>query len=278
MEDKLIAEKIPMYELESLLSSIHKHYGYDFSGYAKSSMKRRITRFMLFESISNMKELQKHLIDDEKFFATFLEEITVSVTEMFRDPTFYKSLRKKIVPILATYPYIKIWNAGCSTGEEVYSMAILMHEAGLYHKTKIYGTDINQRDLAKAKAGIFPIEYMQEYTTNYINSGGNYAFSTYYIAKYKGAIINHSLKNNLVFAVHNLVNDRSFNEFNLIVCRNVLIYFNKNLQNHVIKLFYDSLCMFGYLALGSKESLLFSDYKNKFEIVDEQERIYRKIK
>ena len=265
-------------EINDFLDSMYKCYGYDFSEYSRASVKRRIFRFMDIYKIKNIFELNYHIINDAGFFKSFLEEFTVNVTEMFRDPDFYKSLREKIIPQLATYPYVKIWHAGCSTGEEVYSMAIVLEEEGIYNKTKLYGTDINQQVLSRGQKGIYSVDNMRAYTSNYINAGGKRAFSDYYLAKYDGVLFDKSLKRNMVFSAHNIVSDSSFNEFNMIVCRNVLIYFNKSLQNKAIELFYNSLMMFGYLVLGSKESLLFTDYKDKFEVIDREQRIFRRIK
>jgi chemotaxis protein methyltransferase CheR len=196
---------------------------------------------------------------------------------MFRDPLFYKSVRKEVIPILKTYPFLKIWHAGCSSGEEVYSMAILLQEEGLLEKTQIYATDFNQSILQKAKDGIYPIKYLKEYTSNYQNAGGLASFSDYYNANYDSAIFHNSLKKNIVFADHNLVFDGVFGEMNMIVCRNVLIYFDKVLQNKVIKLFKESLIPGGVLCLGSKESLKFSEQYYSFEPLFEKEKIYRKV-
>jgi chemotaxis protein methyltransferase CheR len=197
---------------------------------------------------------------------------------MFRDPNFYKAFRERVVPLLRTYPYIRLWHAGCATGEEVYSMAILLQEEGLYDRSRIYATDINEVVLARAKEGIFPLDRMQEYTENYIAAGGKRAFSDYYTAKYGGALFNASLTKNVVFSLHNLVTDRSFAEFNVILCRNVLIYFDKSLQAHVHGLFYDSLANFGILVLGSKESLRFSPYEDRYEQINGPEKIFRKVR
>ena len=265
-------------EINDFLDAMYRCYGYDFSEYSRASVKRRIFRFMHIYKIKNIFELNYHIINDAGFFKSFLEEFTVNVTEMFRDPDFYKSLRENIIPQLATYPYVKIWHAGCSTGEEVYSMAIVLEEEGIYNKTKLYGTDINQQVLSQAQKGIYSVDNMRAYTNNYINAGGKRAFSDYYLAKYDGVLFDKSLKRNMVFSAHNIVSDSSFNEFNMIVCRNVLIYFNKSLQNKAVELFYNSLIMFGYLVLGSKESLLFTDYKDKFEVIDREQRIFRRIK
>jgi len=264
-------------ELIALLNSIQIKYGYDFTEYAEASVIRRIVHFMNSNNISLVHQLEKKLIQNENFFAHFIQEFTVNVTEMFRDPVFYKSLRENIVVRLATYPFIKIWIAGCSTGEEVYSLAILLKEEGLLERAVIYATDINQKCLQAAKEGVFPIDRMKSYTTNYQKSGGKKSFSDYYIAKYDSVLLDKSLRQNIVFSIHNLAVDKSFNEFQLILCRNVLIYFNQHLQNKVINLFYESLCPFGFLALGNKESLLFSERKNNFADVDRKERIFTRM-
>lgn len=264
--------------LDSCLTLIHKHYGYDFSGYSRSSFLRRVTRFMSLYSIGSINALSDFLVSNEILFAKFLQEITVNITEMFRDPPFYFSLREKVIPELKTYPYCRIWDAGCSTGEETYSLAILFHEEQLSKRSRIYATDINQKVIAEAAEGIFNIADMARYTTNYNRTGGKHSFSEYYHAKYQRAIMEDYLKQNMVFSVHNLAKDGSFNEFNLIVCRNVLIYFDRELQERVLGLFFQSLRMFGFLALGNKESLFLSRYAPYFEEVDRVQKIYRKIK
>jgi chemotaxis protein methyltransferase CheR len=263
-------------ELRELLESIRFVYGYDFTEYAEASIKRRIDYFMNANKIESLNALGKMLLKEEAFFEKFIQEITVNVTEMFRDPAFYKSLREKVVERLATYPFIKIWIAGSSTGEEVYSIAILLKEEGLLKRSVIYATDINQKALQTAKEGIYPMDEMKKYTTNYMKAGGKHTFSDYYMAKYNAVLLDKSLKQNIVFSVHNLAADKSFNEFQLILCRNVLIYFSQGLQNKVINLFYDSLCPFGFLALGNKESLLFTNRKQDFEEVDKKEKIFIK--
>ena len=202
--------------------------------------------------------------------------MSVTVTEMFRDPLFYKSLRKHIIKRLATYPFIKVWIAGCATGEEIYSIVILLQEEGLLSRSVIYATDINQKSLQVAKDGIYTVENMKSYTANYQKAGGTKSFSEYYKAKYNSVMFDKALKQNIVFAAHNLAVDKSFNEFQLIICRNVLIYFNQQLQNKVINLFYESLCPFGFLGLGNKESLLFSDARKHFEEIDNKEKIFMK--
>jgi chemotaxis protein methyltransferase CheR len=262
--------------MRRLLESILLVYGYDFTEYSEASLQRRIDQFMNNRNITGIDQLAKAILRDDGLFEQFIQELSVTVTEMFRDPHFYKSLREKIKARLATYPLIRVWIAGCATGEEVYSIAILLKEEGLLERSLIYATDINQRSLQKAKEGIFPIANMAAYTANYINSGGKNSFSDYYLAKYDGVLMDKTLRQAMVFSVHNLTTDQSFNEFQLIVCRNVLIYFNQNLQNKVINLFYESLCPFGILALGSKESLLFSDKHSRFGEMDKKERIYIK--
>jgi chemotaxis protein methyltransferase CheR len=264
-------------ELKNLLESIRYIYGYDFTEYAEASVIRRIIHFMKANKIGTVQELGRILLGDESTFARFILEFTVNVTEMFRDPIFYKSLRENVLPRLATYPVLKVWIAGCSTGEEVYSMAILLKEEGLLDRSVIYATDINQRALQTAKEGIYRMDLMKTYTGSYQKAGGKNSFSEYYTAKYDSAMIDKSLKQNIVFSIHNLAVDRSFNEFQLILCRNVLIYFNQSLQNKVINLFYESLSHFGFLALGNKESLLFSDKQKEFTDVDKKEKIYRKV-
>jgi chemotaxis protein methyltransferase CheR len=263
-------------ELKELLESIRFVYGYDFTEYAEASVKRRVDHFMKKNRIDSIRVLGKALLKEDAFFEQFVQEITINVTEMFRDPAFYKSLRENIVVRLATYPFIKVWIAGSSTGEEIYSIAILLKEEGLLERSVIYATDINQKALQTAKEGVYSMVDMKNYTTNYIKAGGQNSFSDYYTAKYDAVLLDRSLKQNIVFSVHNLAVDKSFNEFQLILCRNVLIYFNQQLQNKVINLFYESLCPFGFLALGNKESLLFTDRRKMFDEVDKKEKIYIK--
>jgi chemotaxis protein methyltransferase CheR len=263
-------------EFKTLLESIRTAYGYDFTDYAEASVKRRITHFMSQKKISDLSQLAGLVLRDEKFFEEFVQELSVTVTEMFRDPSFYKSLRDNVTKRLATYPFIKIWIAGCATGEEVYSIAIMLKEEELLNRSVIYATDINQQSLQRAREGVFSVANMKNYTSNYQKAGGKESFSEYYKAGYDSVIFDKSLKQNIVFSPHNLAVDRSFNEFQLILCRNVLIYFNQQLQNKVIGLFYDSLCPFGFLGLGNKESLLFSDRKKNFEEIDRKEKIFMK--
>ncbi len=263
-------------EVKLLLEAIYLKYGYDFRNYAMASIKRRLFHRLLASELKSLSEMQHKLLYDSAFFETILLDFSINVTEMFRDPSFYLALRKEVIPVLKTYPFIKVWNAGCSSGEEVYSMAILLNEESLYARTQIYATDYNEFILNKARDGIFPIDCMKKYTSNYIKAGGKKSFSDYYTAKYDSAIMEKSLKAKVVFADHNLVTDRVFGEMNLIMCRNVLIYFDKKLQNRVLKLFHESLCHGGFLCLGSKESLRFSECADDFENVVKGEVIYKK--
>ncbi len=222
--------------------------------------------------------LLDRVLHDPDVMERLLLDLSINVTSMFRDPTFYGALREKVVPALRTYPFTRIWIAGCSTGEEVYSLAILLHEEGIHDRTRIYATDINEAVLERAREGVFPLEKMQEYTENYIRSGGKQSFSEYYLAKYEGALFDRTLTDNVVWAPHNLVQDRSFNTFNVILCRNVMIYFDRALQTRVHQLFYDSLERLGILALGHKESIRFTGIEGAYEELDAQEKLYRKVR
>jgi chemotaxis protein methyltransferase CheR len=264
-------------EIELLLEAIYRHYGFDFRSYAFSSIRRRIWKRVNAEGLSNVTALQERILHDSKVMERLLLDLSINVTAMFRDPSFYVAFRQKVVPLLRTYPFTRIWVAGCSTGEEVYSLAILLHEEGVSDRARIYATDINESVLERARAGVFPLDKMREYTQNYIKAGGERAFSEYYLAKYDGAQFQRSLVENVVFAQHNLVSDRSFNEFNVIVCRNVMIYFDRTLQDRVHRLFYDSLMTFGVLALGAKESIRFSQHESSYEELDAAERLYKKL-
>ena len=264
-------------EIELLLEGVFRHYGFDFRAYAYASIRRRLWKRVEGEELHTISELQARILHDTDAMERLLLDLSVNVTAMFRDPGFYKEFREKVVPLLRTYPFIRIWHAGCSTGEEVFSMAILLEEEGLYDRARLYATDINDVVLQRAKQGIFPLERMQEYTDNYIRAGGTRSFSEYYTAKYDGALFSPSLTRNVVFSQHNLVTDRSFSEFHVIFCRNVLIYFDKTLQNRVHRLFYESLVMFGILALGSKESLKFSQFEPCYEKLSAVEKLYRKV-
>jgi len=262
-------------EVEFLIKDVYDIYGYDFSEYSRASFKRRVNRICLIDRFTSFAELRYTILNDPEYLKRFIEEITVNVTEMFRDPHFFKALREKILPQLGTYPLIRIWVAGCSTGEEAYSIAILLKEANLYHKSLIYGTDLNPSVLEKARSGIFPLQQMKVYSENYIASGGKKDFSDYYTANYDSVRFDKSLQEKLILSTHNLVSDSSFNSFQLIVCRNVLIYFDRGLQERVFRLFDNSLENLGFLALGAKETLRFSRLDKIYSQVDEQ-RIWKK--
>ncbi len=260
-----------------MLNDLLEIYGYDFTEYSRASIKRRINRLLVLDKFPGFAAFRYKVRSDETYLKRVVEELTVNVTEMFRDPSFYRLLREEILPVLATHPFIRIWHAGVSTGEEVYSMAILLHEANLLHKSLLYGTDINPAVLEKAQKGFFPLAQMKLYSENYILSGGACDFSSYYTARYGQAKINEFLKEKMIFSTHNLVSDRSFNEFQMILCRNVLIYFDKELQDKVFKLFDNSLELFGFLALGLKETMKFSPIAKKFKLLKANDKIWRKI-
>jgi chemotaxis protein methyltransferase CheR len=262
-------------EVEYLIKDVYEMYGYDFSEYSRASFKRRVNRICLIDRFTSFAELRYTILNDPEYLKRFVEEITVNVTEMFRDPHFFKALREKILPQLGTYPLIRVWVAGCSTGEEAYSMAILLKEANLYHKSLIYGTDLNPSVLETARSGVFPLQQMKTYSENYILSGGKKDFSDYYTANYDSVRFDKSLQEKLILSTHNLVSDSSFNSFQLIICRNVLIYFDRGLQERVFKLFDNRLENLGYLALGAKETLRFSKLDRNYHQVDDQ-RIWKK--
>ena len=264
-------------EIALLVEGIYRRYGFDFRNYAPASLKRRIWRRVAAERVGTVSALLERLLHDPSVMERLLLELSVNVTAMFRDPGFYVVFREKVVPLLRTYPFLRIWSAGCASGEETYSLAILLEEEGIYEKTRIYATDFNQTALEQARAGVFPLERMRDYTTNYIAAGGKRSFSEYYVAGYDGAQFRRSLMRNVVFAQHNLVSDRSFNEFQVIVCRNVMIYFDRTLQERVHALFYDSLVTLGVLGLGRRESARFTPLADRYEPIDADERLYRKV-
>ena len=263
-------------EIRLLIQAIYEKYGYDFRNYSHAHVKRRILNRFQLSGMSSIGEMIHEALVNHKFVDLLLMDLSINVTEMFRDPSFYKALREHVVPLLKTYPFIKIWHAGCSSGEEVYSMAILLKEEGLFNRTQIYATDFNPVIIKQAKEGIYPISRMKEFTLNYQKAGGKASFSDYYTANYESAKILESFKKNIVFATHNLVTDSVFAEVNLVVCRNVLIYFDRKLQDKVIGLFADSLAGGGVLCLGSKENLQFSEYYDSFDSLVSGERVYIK--
>jgi len=263
-------------ELDLLLQAVFLQYGYDFRDYSRAHIKRRVKHRLVQEGLKSISELQNEILHHQGAFERLVRDLSINVTEMFRNPDFYKSVREKVIPILKTYPYLKIWHAGCATGEEVFSFAIMLKEEGLLERTQIYATDFNPYVIEKARKGIFPIRYIKEYTANYQKAGGKESFSDYYHANDELVIFDKSLSKNMVFAEHNLVTDSVFAEVNMIVCRNVLIYFNRNLQNKVLNLLHRSLIVGGFLALGTKESMMFSDDEKKYKVVDAKQKIFKK--
>jgi len=263
-------------ELKMLMEAIYLKYSYDFRDYTGASQKRRVLHALHEMGCASVSALQARVMHEPAAFSQLLQYLTIPVTAMFRDPSYYAALREHVVPVLKTYPSLKIWIAGCSTGEEVYSMAILLKEEGLLERSMIYATDINPQSLDKARQGVFPLESMQEYTENYQRAGGRRSFSDYYTAAYNAALFDRSLCENTTFADHSLATDAVFSETHLISCRNVMIYFKKKLQERAFGLFHESLCHRGFLGLGSKESIDFSAYGPRFEPVDKRERLFRK--
>ncbi|MBL8505446.1 MAG: protein-glutamate O-methyltransferase CheR [Methylobacillus glycogenes] len=264
-------------ELRLLMEAIYLRYSYDFRDYAGASQKRRVVQAVRAFDCKSVSELQARVLHDPDLFMQLLQYLTIPVSEMFRDPSYYACLRHEVIPVLKTYPSLKIWVAGCSTGEEVYSLAILLREEGLLDRTIIYATDINPQSLEKARKGVFPLDRIALYAKNYQEAGGQLDFSSYYTAAYNAALFDRSLCDNVTFADHSLSTDSVFSETHLVTCRNVLIYFNRGLQDRALGLFHESLCHRGFLGLGSKESIDFSDYSQRFEPLQKRERIFRKL-
>ncbi len=265
-------------EIELLLEAIFRQYGYDFRNYAPSSVYRRVHFRRQLEKLQSVTALTEKVLHDVRAAERLIADFSINVTEMFRDPDFFQMFRTKAVPLLKKLPFIRIWHAGCATGEEVYSMAILLHEEGIYHKTRLYATDINEKVLQKAKQGEFPLNLMQNYTCNYVQSGGKASLSEYYSASSRSIRLDDFLKEKMIFAQHNLVTDGSINEFHVIICRNVLIYFNKDLQEHVHQLFYNSLSPEGILGLGKREGLALTKFASGYEELDASAKLYLKHK
>ncbi|HWE26992.1 MAG TPA: protein-glutamate O-methyltransferase CheR [Polyangia bacterium] len=269
-------DELETIELQLLTEAVFRRYGLDFRNYAAASLRRRVQLAMNEEGVRTISALTDRLLHDPPAMERLLLRLSINVTAMFRDPGFFLSLRHEVIPHLRSYPFVRIWHAGCSTGEEVYSTAILLQEEGIYDRCRIYATDFNEAALRRARDGIVPLDMMQEYSTNYLRAGGHGSLSDYYTANYGHAIFRQSLRKNVIFSQHNLVTDGSFNEFNLILCRNVMIYFNEQLQNRVHKLLYASLRRYGVLGLGRKESLRGTPHEEGYEIIDENERIFRR--
>jgi len=263
-------------ELQLLLEAIFLRYGYDFRNYSKAHIKRRVLHRLGTSQLSTVTQLLDKVLRDRVFFREFLDDLSINVTEMFRDPEFYKSLRENIIPKLQTYAYFKIWHAGCSTGEEAYSLAILLKEEGLLDRCQVYATDFNQKVLEIAKEGVYHKDDIEQYERNYLLSGGINKLSDYYKSMYGSVMFNKELSSRIVFADHNLVTDSVFADVHLILCRNVMIYFEKNLQENVLNLFYESLVPSGILCLGTKESIKFTRFEKLFETIDEKQKIFKK--
>lgn len=262
-------------EVDLLLEAVYRRYHYDFRGYARASLRRRLWRRAHDERVRTLSGLQERVLHDPAVMERLLRDLSINVTEMFRDPAFFRAVRERVVPILRTYPYARVWNAGCSTGEETFSLAIALAEEGLLDRVRIYATDMNDDVLDVARSGSFPMEKMRRYTENYQRAGGTGDFSRYYTVQGDRAVFARSLVDGAVFAQHNLAQDHSFNEFQLIVCRNVLIYFGRPLQERVHDLFLQSLARFGVLALGHKESVVAS-HEEHYEVLDAAEKLYRR--
>lgn len=265
-------------QIQLLLEGIFCRYGYDFRDYAPASLRRRICKCIGEENLETVSAFQDRILRDAACMERLLLAISVDVTEMFRDPSFFLAFRQQAVPLLRDLPFLRFWHVGCATGEEVYSMAILLEEEGLYDRTRLYATDMNHVVLDKAKAGIFPLAHMQQYTENYRKAGGTRSFSEYYVANYGNVLFRRNLQRNVVWGQHNLVTDSSFNEFHVILCRNVLIYFNRALQGRVHRLLYESLAPSGILGLGSKESLQFTPYEDRYEELVGKEKLFRQVR
>lgn len=278
MNKTIEQDKAENIEIKLLLEGVYEQYGYDFREYSSESLRRRIRELIRHEGLTSVSVLQNELLRNPDFMDRLVLQLSVNITSMFRDPEYFASIRNKIIPRLRTYPFIRIWIAGCGSGEEVYSLAILLEEEGLLSHSRIYATDINDVVLKQAKEGIYPIGKMQEYSTNYQKSGGSRSFSEFYTANYDRAVFRQSLKEHIVFAQHNLVTDGPFNTFNLVLCRNVLIYFNDALTERVLRLLQTSVEMFGFLGLGVKESLQFTQVEKDFEVVDSTNKLYKKIR
>jgi chemotaxis protein methyltransferase CheR len=265
-------------EMELLLTAIYRHHGFDFRAYAPASLHRRIRRHMENGGVPTISRLIELVLHQPAAMQRLLHDLSVNVTAMFRDPSFFLEFRNTVVPLLRTYPTVRIWHAGCSTGEEVYAMSILLEEEGLYDRCRIYATDMDSTVLDQARQGIFPLARMKEYTANYFQGGGKRSLNEYYTAKYDGALFAPRLARNVLFTQHNLAMDKGFSEFNVIVCRNVLIYFDRTLKDHVLELFSESFATLGILCLGRKESLRFTAFEQDFSVLSAREKIYRRNK
>jgi chemotaxis protein methyltransferase CheR len=272
----MVPEALEDLELELLLEALHRRHGFDFRGYALASLRRRVWRRVELDGLGTITALTDRILHDDETLARLMRDLSINVTEMFRDPSFHRALRELAFPLLRTYPFVRVWNAGCSTGEEAWSVAIALDEAGLLERSRIYATDMNEGALAQARTGAFPLERMQSYTENYQRAGGTRSFSEYYVTRGATAVFDEHLARNVVFAQHNLATDRSFNEFHLIICRNVMIYFGRELQRHVHELFLDSLVPLGLLGLGRKEAIQPPELAARYEPLEAHEKLFRR--
>jgi chemotaxis protein methyltransferase CheR len=273
-----VANELEELEIELLLEGVARRHGWDFRNYAPASLRRRVRKAMQDEKVRTVSGLQERLLHHPDALSRFVATLSVHVTGMFRDPEVYRALRTRVVPLLRTWPYVRIWHAGCATGEEVYSLSILLREEGLLERCRIYATDLSDQLVEHARRGIYPLRDMREHTAAYHRSGGRSDFSSYYTADSQHAIMREELRAPIVFSQHNLVSDGSFNDFHLILCRNVMIYFDKALRDRVQELFYRSLVNFGVLVLGIRESLQLSPLADRFEALDERLRLYRRVR
>ncbi len=263
-------------EIEAFVTSVRRRWGYDFAGYSAPSLRRRLRRAVDLEGLESISQLQGRVLQDRAALERFVGHLSVGYTSMFRDPEVYARIREQLVPVLRTWPFIRIWHAGCSTGEEVYSLAILLEEEGLYDRCRIYATDLSEVLLERARRGVFPLRVMKEYTQQYLRSGGQGDFSRWYAADARSAVFDPSLRRNIVFSAHNLVSDGVFNQFHFIMCRNVLIYFSAPPRDQVHRLLAASLERFGYLCLGTKEAVAHTPVADLYEEVFPDERIFRR--
>lgn len=263
-------------ELPLLLEAIYHKYHYDFRGYARASLKRRLQAGLTHFSLETLSQLQDRILREPAAFGSLLNYLTVQVSDFFRDPEYFRALRERVIPVLRTYPSLKIWIAGCSTGEEVFSLAILLREENLLARTLIYATDINAQALETARAGIYELSRIAGFSENHRRSGSTLSLSEYYMAAYGKAMFDKSLLDHVVFSDHSLATDAVFSEVQLVSCRNVLIYFDRVLQDRAVGLFHEALCRKGFLGIGSKESLRFSAYSSGFTEYARDERIYQR--
>jgi chemotaxis protein methyltransferase CheR len=268
--------KIEQIEIDLLLEAVYRAYGYDFRSYSRASIERRIRQFMSLSHCASISEMVPRALNDEEFFSSLVRHFSIGVTEMFRDPFVYRAVRDKVVPLLKTWPHFKIWHAGCATGEEVYSLAIILKEEGIYDRATIYATDFNDIALSRAREGIYEVKNLQKATKNYQQAGGKMSFSEYYHARYDAAVMNNKIKDRIVFSTHNLASDSVFGEMHLVFCRNVLIYFNSDLKSRALNLFTESLVHGGFLCLGTKENLRFTHADSYYDVFDHDTRIYKK--